>query len=110
VIQEFAPDTLKSSALRSIAIARGTHGTLQDALEALDKIPDSASRSEAIGALALEQAVVENPAAAFTVQKALEFTKQANSVSSNKGLEMIAVTRSVLGDFAGAQEIVRSLT
>ncbi len=43
---------LRSSTLRSIAIARGKHGTLQDAIEAIDSNPDSASRSEAIGASA----------------------------------------------------------
>jgi tetratricopeptide (TPR) repeat protein len=102
---------LRSSTLRSIAIARGKHGTLQDAIEAIDRIPDSASRSEAIGALALEQAVSGNPAAALTAQRALEFTNEVSSgsVSSSTGLEMIAVARSVLGDFAGAQAIIRSM-
>jgi hypothetical protein len=102
---------LRSSTLRSIAIARGKHGTLQDAIEAIDRIPDNASRSEAIGVLALEQAVVDNPAAALTAQRALEFANEVSSgsVSSGRGFEMLAVTRSVLGDFAGAQEIVRSM-
>jgi tetratricopeptide (TPR) repeat protein len=101
----------RSSTLRAVAIARGQHGTLLDVLEAIDRIPDSASRSEAIGALALEQAVVDNPAAVFTAQRALEFANKVSSgsVSSDQGKEMIAVTRSVLGDFAGAQEIVRSM-
>jgi tetratricopeptide (TPR) repeat protein len=102
---------LRSSTLRSVAIVRGKHGTLQDAVEAIDRIPDSPSRSEALGALALEQAVVDNPAAALTAQRALEFASEVSSgsVSSNRGLEMTAVTRSVLGDFAGAQEIIRSM-
>lgn len=101
---------LRSSTLRSIAIARGKHGTLQDAMEAIDRIP-AASRSEAIGVPALEQAVVDNPAAALTAQRALEFANEvrSGSVSSGRGFEMLAVTRSVLGDFAGAQEIVRSM-
>ncbi len=101
---------LRSSTLRSIAIARGKHGTLQDAIEAIDRIP-AASRSEAMGVLALEQAVVDNPAAALTAQRALEFANEvrSGSVSSGRGFEMLAVTRSVLGDFAGAQEIVRSM-
>ena len=102
---------LRSATLRSVAIVRGKHGTLQDAMDAIDRIPDSASRSEAIGALALEQGVVDNPAAPLTAQRALEFANEvsSDSVSSNRGLEMIAVTRSVLGDFAGAQEIIRSM-
>jgi tetratricopeptide (TPR) repeat protein len=109
--ERIAEVNLRSSTLRSIAIARGKHGTLQDAIEAINRIPDSASRSEAIGVLALEQAVVDNPAAALTAQRALEIANEVSSgsVSSGRGMEMIAVTRSVLGDFAGAQEIVRSM-
>ncbi len=109
--ERIAEVNLRSSTLRSIAIARGKHGTLRDAIEAINRIPDSASRSEAIGVLALEQAVVDNPAAALTAQRALEIANEVSSgsVSSGRGMEMIAVTRSVLGDFAGTQEIVRSM-
>jgi tetratricopeptide (TPR) repeat protein len=104
-------DNLRSAALREVAIARGTHGTLQDALEAIHRIPNSASRSEAIGALALEQAVTANPAAALTAERALEFANEAgsDSVSSDRGREMITVTRAILGDYSGAEEIIRSM-
>jgi len=102
---------LRSATLREVAIARGTHGTLQDAIEAIQRIPNGASRSEAIGALALEQAAAENPAAALTAERALEFANEADSgsVSSDRGREMIAVTRAILGDFAGAEEIIKSM-
>lgn len=111
IAERISEVNLRSSTFRSIAIVRGKHGTLQDAIDAIDRISDSASRSEAIGALALEQAVVDNPAAPLTAQRALEFANEVStdSVSSNRGLEMIAVTRSVLGDFAGAQEIILSM-
>jgi tetratricopeptide (TPR) repeat protein len=104
-------NNLRSTALREIAIERGKHGTLEDAIEAIYRIPDNASRSEAIGALALEQAVADNPAAAQTTQRALEFANEVRSglESSGRGLEMIAVTRSILGDFVGAEEIIRSM-
>ena len=104
-------NNLRSAALREVAIARGTHGTLQDALEAIYRIPNSASRSEAIGALALEQAVTDNPAAALTAERALEFANEAGSesVSSDRGREMVAVTRAILGDYFGAEEIIRSM-
>jgi tetratricopeptide (TPR) repeat protein len=102
---------LRSAALRQVAIARGTNRSLQDAIEAIDRIPDSASRSEAIGVLALEQAEADNPAAALTADRALEFANEAGSrtVSSDKGREMVAVTRATLGDFAGAEEIIKSM-
>jgi tetratricopeptide (TPR) repeat protein len=104
-------NNLRSATLREIAIARGTNRALQDAIEAIHRIPNSASRSEAIGALALEQAVTGNPAAALTAERALEFASEAGSgsVSSDRGREMIAVTRAILGDFAGAEEIIKSM-
>jgi len=104
-------NNLRSATLREIAIARGTNRTLQDAIEAIHRIPNSASRSEAIGALALEQAVAGNPAAALTAERALEFANEAGSgsVSLDRGREMIAVTRAILGDFAGAEEIINSM-
>jgi tetratricopeptide (TPR) repeat protein len=102
---------LRSATLREVAIARGTHGTLQDAIEAINRIPNSASRSEAIGVLALEQAEAGNPAAALTAERALEFASEVDSgsVSSNRGRERIAVTRATLSDFAGAEEIIKSM-
>lgn len=102
---------LRSSALRSVAIVRGEHGTLQDAIEAIERIPNDASRGEAIAALALEQAVADNPAAPLTAQRALEFSRDAGSgsVSSGKGLEMVAVTWCVLGDFTGAEDLIKSM-
>lgn len=102
---------LRSSALRSVAIVRGEHGTLQDAIEAIERIPDGASRGEAVGVLALEQAEADNPAAALTAQRALEFSRDAGSgsVSSGKGLEMVAVTWCVLGDFTRAVELIKSM-
>jgi len=104
-------NNLRSATLRQVAIARGTNRTLQDAMEAIHRIPNSASRSEAIGALALEQAVAGNPAAALTAERALEFANEAGSgsVSSDRGREMIAVTRAIFGDFAGAEEIIKSM-
>jgi len=104
-------NNLRSATLREVAIARGTNRTLQDAIEAIHRIPSSASRSEAIGALALEQAVAGNPAAALTAERALEFANEAGSgsVSSDRGREMIAVTRAILGDFAGAEEIIKGM-
>jgi tetratricopeptide (TPR) repeat protein len=107
----FSDNALKAVTLRQVAIVRGTSRTLQDVIEAIDRITNSASRSEAIGALALEQAVADNPAAAFTAQRALEFANEAGSetLSSDKGREMTAVTRAILGDFAAAEEIIKSM-
>jgi tetratricopeptide (TPR) repeat protein len=109
--ERISDNNLRSATLREVAIARGTNRTLQDAIEAIHRIPNSASRSEAIGALALEQAEADNPAAALTAERALEFENEAGSgsVSSDRGREMIAVTRAILGDFAEAEEIIKSM-
>jgi tetratricopeptide (TPR) repeat protein len=99
----------KSSTLRQIVIARGTHGTLHDAHEAIDLMSEPAERAETIATLALEQAVNENTSASATLQSASELTTATASHASGRTLEFIAVTQAVLGDFAGAQQIVQNM-
>lgn len=89
---------------------RGTHGTLNDILEAIEQISAPKDRAEALATLALEQAENENPAAASTLQMAWKLTKEIDKDSSGKVLGTIAVTRVLLGDFAGAQQIVQDIT
>ncbi len=100
----------KASALREIAMSRGTHGTLNDALEAIDHIPEPAGRAEALATLALEQAENENPAASLTLQLAWKLATQMAADAPDDVLGTIAVTRALLGDFAGAQQIVQDMT
>jgi tetratricopeptide (TPR) repeat protein len=101
---------LKSYAFRAIAMTRGTHGTLRDALEAIDQMAEPAARAEAIASLALEQAVNENPSASSTLQVASELSIGAVSRASGRTPEFVAVTRAVLGDLVGAQQIVQNMT
>lgn len=101
---------LRSMALREVGIIRGTHGTLNDAVDAIDKIPDSSSRAEALAALALEQADKDNPAAGQTVQLAWSQTAGVSTDAARHALEEIAVTRAMLNDFGGAQQIVYEMT
>lgn len=100
----------KTSAFREIAMIRGTHGTLDDALEAIDHIPDPAGRAEALSTLALEQAENENPAAGRTLQEASLFAKQIDGDASNEALGTTAVARALLGDLAGAEQMVQEIT
>lgn len=97
---------LRSIALRELAVVRGTHGALNDALDAIDKIPDPSSRAEALAVLALEQAENDNPAANQTVQLAWSQAVSMGADAARHALEEIAVTRATLNDFAGAQQIV----
>jgi hypothetical protein len=101
---------LRSIALRELAAICGTHGGLNDALEAIDKIPDPGHRAEALAVLALEQAENENPAANQTVQLAWSQTAEVGTDAARHALEEIAVTRAILNDFAGAQQIVYDMT
>jgi tetratricopeptide (TPR) repeat protein len=97
---------LRSIAFRELAVIRGTHGALNDALEAIDKIPDPSSRAEALAVLALEQAENDNPAANQTVQLAWSQAVSTGADAARHALGEIAVTRATLNDFAGAQQIV----
>ena len=90
-------------------MARGTHGTLHDVQQAIDRIPDQLAPTEAVATLALEQAVNENPAAAATLQAAWEAVREKDSGQSGRALEMIAVTRAVLGEFGAAAQITGSM-
>jgi tetratricopeptide (TPR) repeat protein len=101
---------VRSASLRQIAIIRGAQGTLHDAREAIDQISQPAARAEAVATLALQQAINENPAASSTLQVAWEFATVPGSDTSWYALQEIAVTRAILKDFAGAQQIVRSMT
>jgi tetratricopeptide (TPR) repeat protein len=96
----------KTSALREIAMIQGTHGTLNDALEALNLISDPNRRAEAIATLALEQAENNNPAARVTLQVAWNRAREPNADSPISVLTIVAVTRALLHDFVGAQQIV----
>jgi hypothetical protein len=52
---------------------------MQDALEAIDRIPELSARSEIVATLALGQAVNKNPAAGSTMQLAPELVTQFGS-------------------------------
>lgn len=100
----------RASTLREIAIISGTHGSLNDAVEAINQIPLMPERAEALATLALEQAENENPEASGTLQLAWKLATEMGADPSGHALGTIAVTRAILGDFAGAQQIVREMS
>jgi tetratricopeptide (TPR) repeat protein len=108
--ERISSPALKSSAFREIAMIRGTRGTLDDALEAIDHISELAGRAEALAILALEQADNENPSASLTLQTAWKLATQNGSGTSDDVFGSIAVTRALLSDFAGAQEVVQEMS
>jgi len=100
----------KENTLRAIAMIHGTHGSLNDVLEAIDHISQPKDRAEALATLALEQAENDNPAAGRTLEEAWNFAKEMGPDAPDSVLGTIAVTRALLGDFASAQQIVQGMT
>jgi tetratricopeptide (TPR) repeat protein len=100
----------KENTLRAIGMIRGTHGTLNDVLVAIEHISQPNHRLDALATLALEQAENDNPAAGLTLQIASKLATEIGVDASDNALGTIAVTRALLGDFAGAQQIVQELT
>ena len=99
----------KEATLQEIGISRTRQGSANDAAEVIDHIPEIARRAEALAALALDEAENKNPAAGGTLQMAWNLTTEMGADASDNLLGTIAVTRALLGDFAGAREIVQGL-
>lgn len=97
----------RDSAFREIAVIRGRAGYSDDSLEAIDKMTPS-SRAEAIGVLALEQAVAEDPTA-YTTLQLWEGTTGEDTADAKTAREFAAVTYGVLGDFVTAERILSSI-
>jgi hypothetical protein len=99
---------LRDSTLREIAILRRNDGTPNDSFEAIEKMNDPSNRDEVIAALALEQAQSEDSAAYETLQL-WQATTNGGAGDRGKSREMAVVTYGVLGDFASAERILRSI-
>jgi len=100
----------KEATLEEIRISRTRQGNPNDAAEAIDHIPNIGDRSLALAALALDEAENKNPAADGTLQLAWKLATEMGPDASDNLLGTIAVTRALLGDFPGAQQIVLSMT
>jgi hypothetical protein len=79
------------------------------ALATIDKIEEAGERAYGLSELALEQAKREDPAARLTAELAWEAALKGGSETKPYVFGQIAVTRAILGDFAGALEIVTKL-
>jgi hypothetical protein len=108
--------SLRTAALREIAVIRGTHATVNEALDAIERIPQVADRAEALATLALEQAEKKNAAASQTVDVVWKLaTEKSEEIDSDHFahpgvvLGEIAVVRAMLGDFAGARQVVETI-
>lgn len=108
VASNISATSTRDSALREIAMIRGRAGHSDDSLEAIDEMTNPSSRAEAVGALALEQAVAEDPTA-YTTLQLWEGTTGDGTAEAEKAREFAAVTYGLLGDFATAERILSSI-
>jgi len=98
--------TWRPVVLRRIAHAQSTSGDAAGALETIDSIQGDVERAEALAEVAFDQAVNVNATAAQTLQLAWEVAKNAQGELPSHVFGEIAVARGILGDMAGALEIV----
>jgi hypothetical protein len=99
----------QGNALQEIGMIRGAHGAASDVLEAIEHISAPQERADAFASLALEQAENEDPAAGATLQRAWKAETEMGAGTSDNVLGTIAVTRAILADFAGAEQVVQGI-
>jgi tetratricopeptide (TPR) repeat protein len=99
----------RNGSLRSIVGALSASGNYARALSVIDLIQTPGERAYALAELALEQAEKDDPTAAQTVEMARGAALGAGSETKPFVFEFIAVTRGMLGDFTGAEEMIASM-
>ena len=102
-------DSLRNTSLRGIADALAGSGNYTVALSTIDRIQSEGERAYGLSELALEQAEKSDPSATLTVELAWEAALKAGNETKPYVFGEIAVTRAILGDFAGAIEISANL-
>jgi tetratricopeptide (TPR) repeat protein len=99
----------RNISLSVIANALAASGNYVQALSTIDRIQGAGERASALSGLALQQAEKDDPAGALTVELAWKAATDAATDTKPYVFAQIAVTRGVLGDFAGAVEVVGTL-
>lgn len=102
-------DSWRNTSLRGIADALAGSGNYTVALSTIDRIQGEGERAYGLSELALEQAEKSDPSATLTVELAWEAALKVASETKPYVFGQIAVTRAMLGDFAGAIEISANL-
>jgi len=106
---QISSESWRNSSLRGIADALAASGNYVQALTTVERIQPAGERAYGLSELALEQAEKDDPAAALIVRLAWEAALNAGDETKPFVFEQIAVTRGILGDYAGALEIVSTM-
>jgi len=96
-------------AVGEFANALSESGDPVGAEDTIKRIKEPEGRAYAFAQLALQQAEREDGGAAVTAFLAMEDARRAGDAVNPFVFELIAVTRGVLGDFPGAQQIISEL-
>jgi len=100
----------RNTSLREIAGAQAASGNYVEALATIDRIEGAADRAYGLSQLALEEAQRKDPVAPLITQLAWEAALRAGTNTQPYVLGQIAVARGMTGDFAGALDIVGTMS
>ncbi len=105
-VDEIGADSLRNISYRTVADGLAGSGNYTQALATIDRIQGAGERAYGLAELALQQAEKDDPAATQTVELAQGAALNAGDATKPYVFEFIAVTRAMLGDLAGAEEMI----
>ncbi|HKW17401.1 MAG TPA: hypothetical protein VJO35_07845 [Terriglobales bacterium] len=105
---EISDAHLQTVAFNGIAEFEAESDRPTSAIDVITRITNFEGRAEALASLALEQAKRGDDAAAFTLELASRAAEESKSVPEHV-FEFIAVAHAILGEFASAEKIVKTL-
>jgi hypothetical protein len=103
---EISGDVLRNICYRTVADEFAGSGNYAQALATIDRIQGAGERAYGLAELALQQAEKDDAAAAQTVELAWQAALNAGVGTKPDVFGFIAVTRAMLGDLAGAEEMI----
>ena len=105
-VVEISGDVLRNICYRTVADGFAGSGNYAQALATIDRIQGPGERAYGLAELALQQAEKDDPAAGQTVELAWQAALNAGDGTKPYVFGFIAVTRAMLGDLAGAEEMI----
>jgi len=108
-VAEISGDALRNIYYAGIAYGLAGSGNYAQAFSIVDRVGSASERAAALVELAGQQAKKDDPAAAQTLELALETALAGGSETKPYVFESIAVTRAEMGDFAGAEEMINRM-
>jgi hypothetical protein len=108
-VAEINMGSLRNIYYETIAYELAGAGNFAQAFSIIDRVESAGERAAALVELAGQQAEKQDPAAAQTLELAMETAQAAGSDTKPYVFGYIAVTRAELGDVAGAEEMINQM-